>query len=63
MDKVNAFPPLTAPCPLIFLSNLSNTNEIALAANLGKTPLVKVATRSNNFLPKIPKVLARSPPN
>ena len=48
---------------LFFLSNLSNTNEIALAANLGKTSLVKVATRSNNVLPKIPKVLARSPPN
>ena len=37
MKKVNTFPALMAPCPLIFLSNLSNTDKVALAANLRKT--------------------------
>ena len=37
MKKVNPFPALTAPCPLIFLSKLSNICEVALVANLGKT--------------------------
>ena len=37
MNKVNSFPALTVPRPLIFLSNLSGANEIALVTNLGKT--------------------------
>ena len=41
MNQVNPFPPLTAPFPLIFLSNLSKINEIALVSNLGKTSLAK----------------------
>ena len=49
MNKVNPFLTLTAPallvaiapCPLTFLSNLSNTEELALVAKLGKTSLAK----------------------
>ena len=37
MYKVNLFPALTAPTSLIFFSNLSNTDEVALVVNLGKT--------------------------
>ena len=37
MNKLSPFPAITAPCPLIFLSNLSNTDEVALVANLNKT--------------------------
>ena len=40
------FPALTAPCPLIFLSNLSNIDEGALFANLGKMSLIKGIARS-----------------
>ena len=55
MNKVNPFPALMAPCPLIFLSSLYNTDEVALVANLGKTCLSKETARSNNaFLPKLP---------
>ena len=32
---MNPFPALTVPCPLIFLPSLSNTEEVALVANLG----------------------------
>ena len=32
---MNPFPAVIAPCPLIFLPSLSNTEEIALVANLG----------------------------
>ena len=63
MNKVNPFLALTALCPLIFLSNLSNTDEVALFANLGKTSLSKGAVRSNNtFVIKLPSVLPRNPP-
>ena len=44
---MNLFPAITAPGPLIFPSNLSNTDEVALSANLGKTSLAKGAARSN----------------
>ena len=36
MNKVNHFPAITAPCPPIFLSNLSNTDKVTFVANLGK---------------------------
>ena len=39
MNKVNPFAALTTSFPLIFLSNLSNTDEVALVTNLGKTSL------------------------
>ena len=68
MNKVNPFHALTALYPLIFLSNLSNTVEFALVANLGKTSSTKGTTRSNNtFLSKLPiilpNVLSKSPPD
>ena len=68
MNKVNPFPALTAPRPLIFLSTSSNTEEVALVANLGKTSLVKGTARSNNaFFPKLPIILPndlpRNPPD
>ena len=30
MNKVNPFPTFTTPCPLVFLSNTCNTDEVAL---------------------------------
>ena len=44
---MNPFPALTAPFALTFLSNLSNTEEVALVANLGKTSLAKGTARSS----------------
>ena len=41
MNKVNPSPGLTTRFPVIFLSNLSNTEEVALVANLAKTSLAK----------------------
>ena len=46
MRGVNHLPPLTAPFPLIFLSNLSNIDEVALVAKLGKASLAKGTARS-----------------
>ena len=57
MNKLNFFPALTAPHPLNFLSNLSNSDEVALVANLGKTSLAKGTERSiRAFLPKSAKI-------
>ena len=76
MNKLNPIPTLTAPAPivaiaphpLIFLSNLPNTEEVALSANLGKTSLAKGAARSiSAFFPKLsitlPNVLPRNLPD
>ena len=49
INKVNPFPALTVPSPLIFLSNLSNTKEFALVANLGKTFLAKKNSKSKIY--------------
>ena len=62
MNYVNPF-----PC-LIFLSNLSKIDKVALAANLGKKSLAKGTERSfSTFLLTlpiiIPNVLARNPPD
>ena len=46
MSKVNPFLALTTPFWLIFLSSLSNTDKVALVANLGKIFLVKKTARS-----------------
>ena len=55
MSKVNPFSALTAPCLLIFLSNVSNADEVALVDSLGKTFLAKETTMPvNAFLPKLP---------
>ena len=45
MNKVNPFPALTTPFPL-FISSLSNTDEGALVANLGKTFFAKGTKKS-----------------
>ena len=41
MNKMNHFPAVTAPASLVFLSNLSKIDEVALVANLGKTSLAE----------------------
>ena len=46
MNKVNPFPALTASTPLIFLSTLSYTVEVALVASLSKTSLAKETAKS-----------------
>ena len=46
MNKVNPFPALTAPRILVFLPNLSITDKTALVANLAKTSLAEIMTRS-----------------
>ena len=46
LNKLYPFPALTAPCPVSFLSNLSNTDKVALVISLGsKTSLVKEKQR------------------
>ena len=44
MNKVNPFPALTAPLPLVFLSNLFTTFEVILLTNPGKLSLAKGIT-------------------
>ena len=41
MNKVNPFPTLTAPFPLVFFSNLFIAFEVILLVNPGKLSLVK----------------------
>ena len=48
MTKVNHVRALTAPFGLIFLSNLSNTDDVALVTNLGETYLAKGTAKSYN---------------
>ena len=63
MDKVNPFTVITAPCPLIFLSNLPKIEEFALVTNSGKISLVKVTARPlGDFLPKLLIILQNSLP-
>ena len=45
---MNPFPALAVSFALTFLSSLSNTDEVALVANLGKTSLAKGTARSSN---------------
>ena len=68
INKVNTFPALTGHCLVIFLSNLPNTEENALVANLDKKSLANGASRSiSAFLPRLsvtlPNVLLRITPN
>ena len=59
MNNMNPFPALAAPCLFIFPSNLSNTDKVALAAYLGQKSSAKETERSSNdFLPKLPIILA-----
>ena len=56
INKVNPFPALTAPFPLIFLSNLFIAFEIKLLTNPGKLSLAKgIAMFVSAFFPKLPK--------
>ena len=48
MKKLNHFSALATTFPLIFLSNLFNTVDVALVASLCKTFLAKGKARSNN---------------
>ena len=53
-DKVNPSPPLTAPFPLIFLSNLFIAFEAKLLTNPGKLSLAeRIATFVSACLPKL----------
>ena len=46
INKINRFPVLTAPFPLIFLSNLFIASEAKLLINPGKLSLAKGMARS-----------------
>ena len=46
INKVNPFPALTGPCPVIFLSNLFIAFEGKLFTNLGQLSLAKGIVRS-----------------
>ena len=64
MNKVNPFPAPTASCPLIFLSNLSITDEVALVAYCGKIFLIKgTANFVSASLPDLSIILPRDPPD
>ena len=57
MNKVNPFPTLTAPFPLVFFSNLFIAFEVILLVNPGKLSLVKriaIFVCAFYFLPKLP---------
>ena len=45
---MNPFAVLTASFLFILFSNLANTDEVALVANLGKTSLAQGKSRSNS---------------
>ena len=47
MNKVNFFPALTSPFPLILFSNLPIADEALLVANLDKTYLINRTARSS----------------
>ena len=56
MNKMNLFPALAIPCPLIFLLDLSNTYEIALVATLVKTSFAKGRARLMLFCQNYPVI-------
>ena len=63
MNKMNPFTALTDIRPLIFLSNLSNIDELALVVNIGKISLAKRTARFiRTSLPNLPFILPRNPP-
>ena len=54
INKVNPFPALTAPFPLIFISNLFIAFEVKLFTNPGKLSLAKgIKTFISAFFPKL----------
>ena len=55
MNNANPFPALTAPFPLIFLSNLFIAFKVKLLTNPGKLSLAKgIAICLSAFFPKLP---------
>ena len=63
MNKMNPFSAFTAPCQLIFLSNLSITDEASLVPNSDETSSAKGTARSVSVsLPKLIIILPRNPP-
>ena len=64
INKVNPFPTLTAPFPLIFLSNLLIALEVKWLTNPGKLSLDKgIATFVSAFFPKLAKQEPKDPPD
>ena len=64
INKVNPFSTLTAPFPLIFLSNLLIPFEVKLLANLGKLSLAKgITTFVRAFSPKLANQEPRDTPD
>ena len=64
INEVNYFPVLTAPFPLIFLSNLFIVLEVKLLANPDKLSLVKgIAMFVSAFFPKLPHQKPKDPPD
>ena len=64
---MNPFPACSAPFAIIFFFKFIFEDKVALVANLGKakeTAEVKGTSKSNNtFLPRLPNVLLRNPPD
>ena len=64
MNEVNPFPALTAPHSLDFLSNLADTDQVALVVNFGNISLAKGTARPFcAFLPKLSIILPRNLPD
>ena len=64
INKVNFFPALTGPFPLIFLSNLLIAFEVKLFTNPGKFSLAKgIAIFISAFFPKLPNQEPKDPPD
>ena len=64
INKVNPFPTLTVPFPLIFLSNLLIALEVKLLTNPGKLSLDKgIATFVSAFFPKLANQEQKDPPD
>ena len=63
INKAQFFPALTAPFPLIFLSNLFIVFEVKLITNPGKLSLTKrVAMFISAFFLKLPYQEPKDPP-
>ena len=64
INKLNPFPALRAPFPLIFLSNLTIAFEVQLLTNPGKLSLAKgIAIIVSAFFPKLPNHEPKNPPD
>ena len=64
VNKVNPIPALTAPFPLIFLSNLLIAFQVKLLTNQGKLSLAKgIAIFIVAFFPKLSKQEPKNSPD